>query len=103
MGQDCVGLTLSPNLPYPSHMKKRAYRIFIPSYMNMLSCMVMVIWMDRKNCSALSLLLLKLSGSAALAPLGKWLPVGMFVRITCAMANTAFTAASETWVWASMA
>ena len=61
----------------PPHMKERAYRIFILSSMNMSSCMVMVIWMDQTNCSALSLLLLKLSSLAALAPLDKWLPVGM--------------------------
>src|SRR5882672_3970466 len=88
----------------PPHMNKRAYRIFILLSAKVLSCMVMVIWTDWTNCSALSLLPLKLSGSAALAPLSEWLPVvGMFVRIACATADVALAAASETSVWESMA
>ena len=62
----------------PPCMKERAYRIFILLSVNMLSCIVTAIWTDQMNCSALSLLLSKLSGSAALAPLGEWLPVSMF-------------------------
>src|SRR5882672_1075227 len=85
-------------------MKERAYRIFILSLAKVSSCMVMAIQTDRTNCSALSLLPLKLSGLAALAPLGEWLPiVGMFIRIACAMADVALAAASEMSVWASMA
>jgi len=59
----------------------------------------MEIWMDWKNCSALSLLPSKLSSLAALVPLDEWLPVSMFIRIACATSNTALAAsASETSV-----
>ena len=71
--------------------------------MKVSSCMVMPIRMDQTNCSALSLLLLKLSGLAALAPLGKWLPVSIFIRIACATADAALAVASEMSVWVSMA
>src|SRR5882672_4820501 len=84
-------------------MNERAYRIFILSSTNVSSCMVMAIWMDQMNCSTLSLLPLKLSSLAALGLLGKWLPVGMFIRIACATADVALAATSETLVWASMA
>ena len=36
----------------PPHMKERAYRIFILSSANMLSCIMIAIWMDQMNCSA---------------------------------------------------
>jgi len=55
----------------------------------------MAIWTDQMNCSALSLLPSKLSGSAGLEPLDEWLPVGMFIRMACAMADAALAAASE--------
>ena len=54
----------------PPHMKERAYRIFILSTVNMLSCIMTAIQTDQMNCSALALLpLKKLSSLAALAPL----------------------------------
>ena len=84
----------------PPCMNERAYRIFILSSVKVLSCMVTVIWMDQMNCSALSLLLSKLSSSAALTPLGEWLPIGMLIRIACATADMALAAASEMLVWA---
>jgi len=74
----------------PLHIKERAYRIFILSSTNMSSCIMMVIWMDQTNCSALSLLPSKLSSLAALEPLDEWLPVGMFIRIACPTADAAF-------------
>src|SRR5882672_4293346 len=86
----------------PPCMNERAYRIFILSSEKVSSCMVTAMWTDQKNCSALSLLLLKVSGSAAFAPLGGWLAVGMFNRIACATADAALAAASDTSVWASM-
>ena len=73
----------------PPHIKERAYRIFILLSAHVLSCIMMVIWMDQTNCSALSLLPSKLSSSAALALLDEWLPVSMFVRMACTMANVA--------------
>src|SRR5882724_11769191 len=85
----------------PPCIKERAYRIFILSSMNMLGCMVMAMGIDQTNCSALSLLPLKHSGSAALMPLDEWLPVGIFVRMACAMADAALVAASMMSLWAS--
>src|SRR5882672_7350169 len=75
-------------------MNERAYRIFILSSTKVSSCMVMAIWTDQMNCSALFLLPLKFSGSAALAPLGEWLPVSIFIKIACATADMALAAAS---------
>jgi len=56
--------------------------------------MVMAMQIDRTNCSALSLLPSKYSGSATLTPLGEWLLVGVLVRMACAMADAALAAAS---------
>src|SRR5882724_5773057 len=85
----------------PLHIKERVYRIFILSYTNMSSCMVMAMWIDQTNCSALSLLPSKHSRLAALTPLDKWLPVGVLVRMACAMANAALVAGSMMSLWAS--
>src|SRR5882672_5647669 len=93
---------LAQNCTIPPCMKERAYRIFILSSMNMSSCMVMVIQTDWMNCSALSLLLSKVSSSVGFTPLGEWLPIGMFVRIACATADAALAAASDTLVQVSM-
>src|SRR5882672_9391828 len=87
----------------PLRINERAYRIFILSSEKVSSCMVMAMRTDRTNCSALSLLLSKVSGSAAFAPLGEWLVVGMFDRIACATADAALAAASDMSVWVSMA
>ena len=87
----------------PPCIKERVYRIFILLSTKVLSCMVTAIWTDQTNCLALSLLPLKLSSSAALTPLGKWLHVvGMFIRIACTMADVALAAASKTLDWVSM-
>ena len=86
----------------PPHMKDRASRIFILLLVNVLSCIVTAILMEQTPCSALSLLPSKLSGSAALAPLEGWLPVGIFIKIACTTADTSLAAASETLVWASI-
>jgi len=51
--------------------------------------MVTAMRIDRTNCSALSLLPLKYSGLATLTPLGEWLPLGVLVRMACAMADAA--------------
>src|SRR5882724_7194503 len=85
----------------PPCIQERAYRIFILSSTNMSSCMVTAMQIDQMNCSALSLLPSKHSGSAALMPLDKWLPVGILVRMDCAMADVALVAASVMWLWAS--
>src|SRR5882724_13111399 len=85
----------------PPHIKERAYRIFILSSMNMSSCMVTAMQIDWRNCSALSLLPLKHSRSATLTPLDKWLPVGILVRMACAMDDAALAAASMMSLWAS--
>src|SRR5882672_5261226 len=61
-------LFLAQTCAIPPCMKERAYMIFILLSMNMLTCMVMGIWTDWMNCSALSLLLSKLLGLAALVP-----------------------------------
>src|SRR5882672_3912249 len=103
MGQDHIGLVLGPNLHYPSMYERDGIQDIYP-----LICKHVKLHgdddMDRSvNCSALSLLLSKLSGSAALVPLGEWLLVSMFISIACAMADVAFSVASETSVWASMA
>src|SRR5882672_8119058 len=87
----------------PLRINERAYRIFILSSEKVSSCMVTVMQTDQMNCSALSLLPLKVSGSAAFAPLGEWLVIGMFNRIACAMDDATLAAASDTSVWASMA
>ena len=49
-----------------------------------LSCIVTAMQVDWMNCSALSLLPLKLCDSTALMLLDEQLPVRMFVRIACA-------------------
>src|SRR5882724_619966 len=85
----------------PPRIKGRAYRIFILSSTNVSSCMVMAMQIDRTNCSALSLLPSKYSGSAALTPLGEWLPVGVLVRMACATADGALAAVSVMSLWAS--
>src|SRR5882724_6561897 len=85
----------------PLCIKEREYRIFILSSANMSSCMVMAMWIDQTNCSALSLLPSKYSGSATLMPLGEWLPVGILVRMACATADVALAAASVMSLWAS--
>src|SRR5882724_2484182 len=85
----------------PPRIKERAYRIFILPSVNMSSCMVMAMWIDQTNCSALSLLPSKYSRSATLTPLGEWLPVGVLVRMACATADAALAAASVTSLWAS--
>src|SRR5882724_10545772 len=85
----------------PPCIKERAYRIFILSSTNVSSCMVMAMWIDWTNCSALSLLPSKYSRSATLMPLDKWLPVSILVRIACAMADVALVAASVMSLWAS--
>src|SRR5882724_7713906 len=85
----------------PLHIKERVYRIFILSSANMSSCMVTAMQIDRTNCSALSLLPLKYSGSATLTPLGEWLPVGILVRMACTTADAALVAASVTSLWDS--
>ena len=72
-----------------------AYRIFILLSAKVSSCLVTVMWMDQMNCSVLSLLQLKPSSSAALA-LDKWLPVSIFIRISCATDNAALVAALDT-------
>src|SRR5882672_5746331 len=54
----------------PLCMNERAYRIFILSSEKLSSCIVTAMQTDRTNCSALSLLPSKVSGSAAFAPLG---------------------------------
>src|SRR5882724_5264953 len=82
-------------------IKERAYRIFILLSSNVLSCMVTAMRIDQTNCSALSLLPLKHSGSATLTPLDKWLPVGILVRMACATADVALAAVSMMLLWAS--
>jgi len=57
---------------------------FILSSLNVLSCIVMAIQMGQMNCSALSLLLSKLYGSAALAFLDEWLPVAASILVRIA-------------------
>src|SRR5882724_3723552 len=49
----------------PPCIKERAYRIFILSSTNVSSCMVMAMWIDWTNCSALSLLPSKYSRSVS--------------------------------------
>jgi len=71
-------------------MKEGAYSILMLSSTNMSSCTT--IWTDQMNCSGFSLLPLKLSSSAALAPLDKWLPVGMSGRIAFTMDGMALVA-----------
>src|SRR5882724_8579969 len=85
----------------PPHIKERAYRIFILSSANVSSCMVMAMRIDWKNCSALSLLPSKYSRLATLTPLGKWLLVGVLVRMACATADAALVAVSMMSLWAS--
>src|SRR5882724_8756849 len=85
----------------PPCIKERAYRIFILSSANMSSCMVTAMQIDQTNCSALSLLPSKHSGSAALMPLDEWLPMGVLVRMACATANAALAAVSVMSLWAS--
>src|SRR5882724_5456837 len=85
----------------PLRIKERVYRIFILWSMIMSSCMVMEMQIDQTNCSALSLLPMKHSGSATLTPLDKWLLVGILVRMACAMADAALAAASVMSLWAS--
>jgi len=67
----------------PPCMKESAYRIFILSSLNVLSCIMMVIQMDQMNCSVLSLFPSKLSSSAALALLDEQFPIvaSILVRI----------------------
>src|SRR5882724_3405975 len=84
----------------PPCIKERAYRIFILLSTNMLSCMVMAMQIDWKNCSAWSLLPLKHSGLAALTPLDEWVPVGILVRMACATADAALAAVSIMSLWA---
>src|SRR5882724_4590769 len=85
----------------PLHIKERAYRIFILSSANVLSCMVTAMWIDWTDCSALSLLPSKHSGSATLMPLDEWLSVGILFRMACTMADVALAAASMMSLWAS--
>src|SRR5882724_9725775 len=85
----------------PPCIKEREYRIFILSSANVSSCMVAAMRIDQTNCSALSLLQLKHSGSAALMPLDEWLLVGILVRMACTMADAAMVAASVMLLWAS--
>ena len=85
---------LAQTCTIPLCMKERAYRIFILLSANVLSCIMMVIWTDQTNCSALSLLPSKLSGSAALAFQDEWLPVSMFIRMACTTADMALATAS---------
>ena len=85
----------------PPCIKERVYRIFILSSANMSSCMVTAMQIDQMNCSALSLLPSKHSGLATLTPLEEWLPMGILVRMACAMADAALVAASMMSLWAS--
>src|SRR5882724_6103142 len=85
----------------PPHIKERAYRIFILLSTNMSSCMLMAMWIDQTNCSALSLLPSKHSRLAALMPLDEWLLVGILVRMACSKADVALVAASVMSLWAS--
>jgi len=79
----------------PPHMKDRVYKIFILSSVKASSCIVTVIQMDQTNCSMLSRLLSKGSGSDALAFLVSWPPadVCMLMRMVWATANAAWEAA----------
>ena len=87
-------LFLAQTCTIPQHMKERASRTFFLSSLNVLSCIVTVIWPDQTNCSALSLLLSKLSGLAALVHPSEWPPMGMLEMIACATDDMALMAAS---------
>jgi len=78
----------------PPCMKDRVYRIFVLSSAKALSCMVTVIQMDQKNCSVLSQLPSKGSGSDALAFLVSWplANICMLVRMMWATADAAWEA-----------
>ena len=92
---------LAQTCAIPPCIMERVYRIFILSSANVSSCMLTAKRIDRTNCSALSLLPSKYSGSATLTPLGEWLPVGVLVRMACATADAALVAASVMSLWAS--
>src|SRR5882724_615231 len=79
----------------PPHMKDSVYRIFILSSAKALSCIVTGIRTDWTNCSVISQLLSKGSGSDALAFLVGWplADVCMLVRMVWATANAAWEAA----------
>jgi len=79
-------------------MKERAYRIFILWSINMLICIMTAIWVDWTNCSALSQLPSKLSGSG-ISGTSKWPLDGMLVRIACAMDDAALVAALWHYSW----
>src|SRR5882724_514942 len=102
VGQEHIGLIISPNLNYSSTHEGGHTEIFILSSMNVSSCIMTAIWMHWTNCPALSLLPSKLSSLAALEPLDEWLPVSMFIGMACTTTNAALATASEMSVWASM-
>src|SRR5882724_11836679 len=92
-------------------MNDDAYRIFILFSAKVLICTVTVMWTDQTNCLVFSQLPSKVSGSAALAFLVDWPPVGTctLVRIIHATADTAWEAAlakssgaSSIWVCKSL-
>ena len=73
-------------------MKDRVYRIFILLSAKALSCMVMAILIDQMNCSMLSQLPSKGSGSDALAFL-----VGRPPANVCMLARMVQATADATW------
>src|SRR5882724_4688305 len=85
-------------------MKDKVYRIFILLSVNASSCIVMAIQMDRTNCSVLSQLPLKGSGSDALVFLVGWplANVCMLVRMVQATADAAWEAMLATSSGASI-
>src|SRR5882724_11090023 len=97
-------LLATHNWDIPPCMKDRVYRIFILSSTKASSCMMTAIQMDWMNCSMLSQLPSKGSGSDALVFLVGWPPANicMLVRMVWATADAAWEATLATSPGASI-